>query len=64
MNIGDRVTTAHGMGTVVALESFPEYGADGPRYGIELDANPFSYSPAYFWPRELAQVFDYPEASA
>jgi len=51
-------------GFVVALESFPEYGADGPRYGIELDANPFSYSPAYFWPRELAQVFDYPEASA
>lgn len=53
MNIGDRVTTLHGMGTIVALESFPEYGADGPRYGIELDANPFSYSPAYFWPREL-----------
>lgn len=52
MKIGDSVMTEFGKGKIVAMEEIYKI----PRWGVELEKNPFSYSPAYFWSVELTEL--------
>lgn len=52
IRINSRVVTPIGPGTVVKIDN-----NDGrvKRYGIELDTNPFNFTPVYYWENEVKQ---------
>lgn len=45
MKIGDRVNTPNGIGAIVSFERYTIYE---DRVGVELDKNPFKYSPCFY----------------
>lgn len=66
--IGDRVMTTHGVGTIVAIEScdagFNKVEHDDPeavswRYGVKHDVQPsgFHYSPMFYYSRNLTKEY-------
>jgi hypothetical protein len=48
--VNDRVVTTQGPGTVVSIDNNE---GKSKRYGVELDDNPYYFSPVYYWPDEL-----------
>lgn len=51
MKVGDRINTVYGAGTIVDFEVVP--GLDFSRPGVKLDENPFTFSPAYMFPKAI-----------
>lgn len=51
--VGLRVNTAYGAGRVVGGAHYSRIDGGINRFAVELDCNPFSYSPVYFWPSEI-----------
>lgn len=49
MKIGDTIKTVFGDAKVVAFEPIGNWR----RVGVELDNNPFWYSPVYLYPADL-----------
>lgn len=52
-SVGRRVKTAYGAGKVVGGEHYSRIDGGINRFAVELERNPFSYSPVYFWPSEI-----------
>jgi hypothetical protein len=50
--IDDRVQTQHGQGTVVMLEQLKGV----TRCGINLDVNPFNFTPVFYWPHLIEKI--------
>lgn len=53
MKLFDIVVTPYGIGEIVDIEHYNRLDGGTNRYGVKLENNPFSYSPVYFWPKEL-----------
>jgi len=49
MEIGNTINTSFGKGKITAHEEIYKKS----RWGVELENNPFSYSPVYFWETEI-----------
>lgn len=52
-SVGHRVSTAYGAGKIVGGEHYNRIAGGINRFAVELDLNPFSFSPVYFWPSEI-----------
>lgn len=48
-----RIRTMYGDGTIVGREFYSRLHGGTHRFAVDLDNNPFSYSPVYFWPSEI-----------
>ena len=53
MKIGQEIETPNGKGTIVDVEYYHRLNGGINRYGVELESNPFSYSPVYYFQDEL-----------
>lgn len=56
MKIGDKVDTPHGAGVIVDEEVFRTC----QRWGVKLDANPFSFPVAFYFKNEIQPRKDTP----
>lgn len=54
MKIKDRVLTPHGIGVIIKKEYYSL--SKFYRWGVELDENPFFYTPVYYYSSELEDV--------
>lgn len=52
MKIGERIKTNFGWATIVDFEPIGNW----KRVGVELDENPFSYSPVYLYPKDIPKL--------
>lgn len=54
MNINDKIMTPNGAGIIINIEHYSRLGKGyNKRYGVELEINPFDYSPVYYFEKEI-----------
>lgn len=53
--ISKQVNTPNGRGVVVCTDPCTDLLVER-RYGVELETNPFAFSPVYYWENELIEV--------
>jgi hypothetical protein len=60
MRAGDRISTPDGEGVIVDCEVYSRL-QNAKRWGVALDISPFSYTPVYYWEKEVTSGTERPE---
>lgn len=64
MKINDRIITPNGIGIIKEIEEYSRLCKKlNKRYGVELENNPFNYSPAFYFKKDCKHIYTTKNAS-